>query len=445
MPIDLVAAVAGWLVSSAGDAGIRLVRGPAGERALRKATKRAITAVVSQVDFEWQEPLREGLYQCFSSPLRIRLEPSIGVGPWLRAAITEQVTLLDHVVFEETKQPLYAAAAIDPDWLKSEIVDSIITSLREMAAEDELSALVHSIDTSDVIGRLDYISQQVEQVTPTPSAAATRILPRDISYFTGRASEFNYLLQHVEHSSFSGSIIGISALDGMAGIGKTALAVHVAHQLASRFPMQIFLELHAHTPGKLAVDPGDALTSLLLTIGVGAKQIPQDTDSRSRLWRHHIADKKIILVLDDAAGYEQVRLLLPGSPTCLVLITSRHRMISMEDAKTITLDPLPPQEATELLVRVAGRGDIDASTSSSREIVRLCGYLPLAIRLMARQLGNHSSWATEDVATELATAHDRLSLLQAENTSVSAAFNLSHQDLTIDEQRMFGFWDFIRG
>ena len=153
-----------------------------------------------------------------------------------------------------------------------------------------------------------------------------------------------------------GGVVGIHAIGGMAGIGKTTLAVHAAHQLAERFPDgQFFLPLHAHTPGQRPVDPADALASLLLTAGVAAQQIPAGLEARAGRWRDHVAGKKILLVLDDAAGHEQVRPLLPGTAGSLVLITSRRRLTALEDAAAISLDTLPPGDAAALLARLAGR------------------------------------------------------------------------------------------
>jgi len=137
---------------------------------------------------------------------------------------------------------------------------------------------------------------------------------------------------------------------GMAGIGKTTLAVHAAHRLAGRFPDgQIFLPLHGHTPGQRPVDPADALASLLLAAGVAAQAIRPGLDARAGLWRDFLAGKKILLVLDDAAGHEQVGPLLPGTAGCLVLITSRRRLAALDDAAVLSLDTLPPGEAAVLL------------------------------------------------------------------------------------------------
>ncbi len=258
---------------------------------------------------------------------------------------------------------------------------------------------------------------------------------RDIASFTGRQHE---LAELADAAAGTGGVVSIHAIGGMAGIGKTAFAVHAAHRLAARFPGgQIFLPLHAHTPGQQPVDPADALASLLLTIGVPAGQIPADLQARTGLWRDQLASRQLLLVLDDAADSEQVRPLLPGTGGSLVLVTSRRRLTALEDAQTISLDALPPGEAAGLLVRLAVRPGLSSADPAVREITRLCGCLPLAIGMLARQLYHHPAWTVAGRAAELAAAVDRLELLATENVSVAAAFDLSYEDLTEDQQRLF--------
>ena len=267
------------------------------------------------------------------------------------------------------------------------------------------------------------------------AAAAKRTLPRDIAAFTGRQQELREL---VDAAAGVGGVVSIHAIGGMAGIGKTAFAVHAAHQLAPRFPAgQIFLPLHGHTPGRQPVDPEDALASLLLTAGVAAAQIPPGLEARTALWRDRLAGRQLLLVLDDAASSEQVRPLLPGSGGSLVLLTSRRHLSALEDARTISLDTLPPGEAARLLVRLAARPGLGPADPGVSEIIRLCGRLPLAIGIVARQLHHHPTWSLARRAAELAAAQDRLELMATENLSVAAAFNLSYANLTGDQQRLF--------
>ena len=272
----------------------------------------------------------------------------------------------------------------------------------------------------------------------TPGAGATRALPRDIASFTGRQAELARLTRALAGVAADGGVVRIHAVDGMAGIGKTTFAVHAAHQLAGSFPDgQFFLPLHAHTPGQRPVHPADALASLLLTAGLAAALIPPGLEARAARWRDHTAGKKVLLLLDDAAGHEQVRPLLPGTAGSLVLITSRRRLAALEDATVITLDPLTPGEAAALLAGLAARPTMHAGDAAVQELARLCGYLPLALGMLASQLRHHPAWTPAELAAGLTAARDRLELMQAENLSVAAAFGLSYADLTGGQQRLF--------
>jgi hypothetical protein len=219
------------------------------------------------------------------------------------------------------------------------------------------------------------------RTVPGGAAAATRTLPRDLASFTGRQHELAAL---VETAAGAGGVVGIHAIGGMAGVGKTAFAVHAAHRLSDRFPAgQIFLPLHGHTPGQQPVDPADALASLLLAAGVAAAQIPPGVEARMALWRDRLAGQQLLLILDDAADSEQVRPLLPGTGGSLVLVTSRRHLTALEDATAISLDTLRPEEAAGLLARLAERPGLSPDDPAVGEITRLCGYLPLAIGMFA--------------------------------------------------------------
>ena len=279
----------------------------------------------------------------------------------------------------------------------------------------------------------DLTGQQIGGV-----AAATRTLPHDIASFTGREPELGQLQEAAARAVGSGGVVGIHAIGGMAGVGKTTFAVHAAHQLAGRFPDgQIFLPLHGHTTGQRPVEPADALASLLQISGVAAQQIPAGLEARTALWRDRVAGKQLLLILDDATGHEQVRPLLPGTAGSLVLVTSRRHLTALDDTAAISLDTLAPEEATALLIRLAARPGLSSQDAAVGEITALCGCLPLAVAMLARQLHHHPAWTAAGLAADLAAARDRLELMRTENLSVAAAFDLSYRDLAPDQQRLF--------
>jgi tetratricopeptide (TPR) repeat protein/transcriptional regulator with XRE-family HTH domain len=274
------------------------------------------------------------------------------------------------------------------------------------------------------------------------SAAAARTLPRDVASFTGRGRELAQIRtpphDPAARAGTGPETGGIYVIGGMAGAGKTAFAVHAAHRLAGEFPDgQFFLPLHAHTPGQQPVDPGHALASLLLASGVAAEQIPAGLEPRMSLWRDRCAGRRLLLLLDDAAGHDQVRPLLPSSPGSLVLITSRRHLTALEDATMVGLETLPEDEAAALLTRLSARSYLDPGEPAVAEIIRLCGRLPLAIGMLARQLQHHPAWTVADLVADLTAARDRLELMYAEDLSVAATFDLSYRDLAAGQQLLF--------
>jgi tetratricopeptide (TPR) repeat protein len=264
-----------------------------------------------------------------------------------------------------------------------------------------------------------------------------RTLPADLTAFTGRETELAALMRHAQEERAAG-VIGISVIDGMPGIGKTALAVHAAHRLAPGFPDgQLFVRLHAHTPGREPVAPEDALFELLRGAGVAPRQIPPGLDSRERLWRDLMSGRKVLLVLDDAASTDKIQPLLPGSAGTLVLVTSRHRLTALPGALPVTIDVLGSRESADLFIKAAGRPDLQRDDDAVARVVMSCGRLPLAIALMAGQLRHHPARTAAALAADLDSAAKRLPLLAAENVSVAAAFGFSYGNLTTELQRLF--------
>jgi DNA-binding SARP family transcriptional activator/tetratricopeptide (TPR) repeat protein len=274
-------------------------------------------------------------------------------------------------------------------------------------------------------------------LTRLPSPAQ---LPTDLSTFTGRAAEVSQLLAMAADSPDrrEGAVV-ISAIDGMAGVGKTALAIHVAHQLASDYPDgQVFVDLHGFTEGMDPVDPADALDRLLRSVGVSGEHIPSRVEEAAALWRTHLADRRMLLVFDNAVDEAQVRPLVPGTPGCLVLITSRRGLAGLDDARPISLDVLPLDDAIALFVRTAGTDRLVAEpTEAITDVVELCGRLPLAIRIAAARLRHRPTWSVTHLVDRLRDQQHLLTELEAGQRSVTAAIDLSYHHLTADQQRMF--------
>ncbi|GHH82307.1 ATPase [Streptomyces sulfonofaciens] len=285
---------------------------------------------------------------------------------------------------------------------------------------------------SYVAGRDVYLTQQAA-MAPAP-VTALQTLPRDVASFTGRQTEADALLG----ARRSTRVVTIHTVDGMPGVGKTALAVHAAHQLTGHYPDgQLFVRLHAHTPGQRPADPSDALAALLISIGVDTRHIPEGLEARAGLWRSQLSGRRMLLVLDDAASHSQVEPLLPGAEGCLVVITSRRRLAALDGAAPVTLDTLQPADAALLFLRLAGRDPGSADGGAVAEIVRLCGHLPLAIALLAGRFAHHPQWDLAEFAAEFARTRDRLGELAAGDRATAAAFELSYRALPERRRLLF--------
>jgi tetratricopeptide (TPR) repeat protein len=268
-----------------------------------------------------------------------------------------------------------------------------------------------------------------------PAAAEVRYsLPPDTAVFTGREEEVSQIIGAAAVMAEASGMVAVHAIGGMPGVGKTALAVHAAYALRNRFPdRHLYINLHAHTPGREPLLPKDALAGLLAAVGVDPRYLPGDLDGRAGLWRDRMARERALLVLDNAASSDQVIPLLPGTGDCLVLVTSRRHLGDLPGAVThVLLDALPPQQAQEMFIRLAPRAV--HSLDDVAEVVALAGYLPLPISLLARLFARHPSWTLADLAAE--TRADLLTLT-AENSSVAAAFEVSYRHLDPARQRFF--------
>jgi len=289
--------------------------------------------------------------------------------------------------------------------------------------------LAESRDESTLV----QIGTQLNVLPALPAAPEVRYsLPADTAAFTGRSEELGQITVAVTGNA--GGVVPVGAIDGMPGVGKTALAVHAAHALRARFPdRQLFINLHGHTPGREPVRPEDALAGLLAAVGVDPRCLPGDLDGRAGMWRDRMAGQRALLLLDNAASSSQVTPLLPGGEGCAVLVTSRRHLGDLPGVvMTVLLNALSPQQAADMFTRLAPRSA--ASPGEVAEVVPLAGFLPLAISLLARVHARHPAWSLTDLGAE---TQARLLTMSAERDSVAAAFEVSFRHLDGALQELF--------
>jgi tetratricopeptide (TPR) repeat protein len=263
-------------------------------------------------------------------------------------------------------------------------------------------------------------------------------LPVDPATFTGREAELAELLALVPDSRRA-TAVTITAVEGMGGIGKTALAVRAAHRMAGRFPDgQVFIDLKGFSEQQAPVEPVDALGRLLGDLGVPGQQIPAEVDARAGLWRSLLARRRMLILLDNAAATGQVKPLLPGAPGCLVLVTSRRQLAGLLATHQMSLDVLPPAEAVALFAAEAGPGRLVTQPAKLvAEVVELCWRLPLAVSVAAAMLKAHPVWSVADLAGRLRDQHQRLAQLDDGTRSATAVLEVSYQQLPADQRRLY--------
>ncbi|CRK54988.1 transcriptional regulator, SARP family [Alloactinosynnema sp. L-07] len=265
---------------------------------------------------------------------------------------------------------------------------------------------------------------------PEPTAgsatSAPRQLPADVAAFTGRAAQ----LAALDRAAAPPPAVTIAAVTGTGGVGKTALAVHWAHRAAARFPDgQCYLNLRGYSPDQ-PVPPAAALESLLVALGVARSAVPHALDERAALYRTTVAGKHLLIVLDNARSVEQVRDLLPGAPTCQVLVTSRDTLaalVARHGAVRVDLDVLTVAESVDLLRRLLG-DRVDAEPGEAEALAARCARLPLAIRIAAELAAARPKAPLSWLTAELADEAGRLDLLAAgddDETAVRAVFSWS--------------------
>jgi tetratricopeptide (TPR) repeat protein len=266
---------------------------------------------------------------------------------------------------------------------------------------------------------------------PVPTGAP-RQLPRDRADFTGRARELAALKRRLTGKS---ATVLITSVAGQPGVGKSALAVHLARQLASRYPhAQLYADLRGADTAP--IDSGDILAGFLRALGTRQIDIPARTDDRAAAYRSLLSRKRALIVLDNAADESQVRPLLPGAQNCLVIVTSRRDLV-IDDAEPFVLEALDNDEAVEMFSRVAGSARAAAEAQATQDVVDLCGRLPLAIQIAAARLRKRSAWPVSYLAERLSDERRRLAELSVSDLDIRVSFSISYDELRADEASLF--------
>ncbi len=267
-------------------------------------------------------------------------------------------------------------------------------------------------------------------------------LPARGKNFTGRILEQRLIEETVQAAGGdqreSANVPAVVAIDGMAGVGKTTLAVHAAYQLARSYPdAQLFVDMSACAAGKRPLTPAAALGVLLSGLGVPPRGVPASLEERSATWRRLVADRRALIVLDDVADTHQILPLLTGAPGSLTIVTSRTRLTEFMSTCQLTLQEMSPAEGREMFSRIAGEKRALQEREAVDDVVDLCGRLPLAIRMAAAKLCHRPSWTVSYLASRLATGGQRLSTLDAEGGRLTEVFRQSYDGLTRSQQHIF--------
>lgn len=289
---------------------------------------------------------------------------------------------------------------------------------------------------------LREVYQQILAAEPAPKSPIPRQLPASPGSFTGRSGELATLTRILDTATETGGTVVISAVAGTGGIGKTWLSLYWAHQQRDRFPDgQLFVDLRGFSPEGQPMAPATAVRGFLDALGTEADQIPASLDAQAALWRTLVADKRMLIVLDNAADTEQVVPLLPGGSTNTVLINSRDHLsglITGHGAHPVAVDILSDADARELLNTRLGPDRVAAEPDAVDELLAYCGGFPLALSIVAGQALSYPDFPLATIAAEL--HDDRLATLDDEDpaASLSSVLSWSYAALTQEQARAFG-------
>ena len=309
--------------------------------------------------------------------------------------------------------------------------------------QDMRSRLVdHGIDPgTDLVQLQQLILRHDRRLAVTPAhqradqAVQPNTLPPAVHDFVGRAAELRALTQPEQHSNN----VRVCVIDGMSGVGKTALAVRTAHQLSGRYPdAQLYLSFHADALPSSELDSGDALSRLVMMLDIPPERIPAPVQERARLWQFELRHRRVVIVLDDVSSPEQIRPLIPPAGDCLIVICTRRRRADWPPVETLSLFPLTADEALTLMIRIIGP-DARYAPGQVAEATRLCGRLPLVIRVAAGRLRRRRPSDLGELVGELAELNSGRGDGSETGRLIQSAFEFSYRQLTASQQRFFRY------
>ncbi|MEU4232695.1 BTAD domain-containing putative transcriptional regulator [Nonomuraea sp. NPDC026600] len=322
---------------------------------------------------------------------------------------------------------------------------AVFTETREALIEElgiepghELTALHQRILAADPTLTVAEVAEEEgprEEEEPTLHLPRPAQLPAAVNDFTGRM-DIAGRLRTLLASQSAAEGVPVAAICGIGGVGKTTLAVHVAHAAGDLFPDgQLYADLRGYTDE--ATGPESALGAFLRALGVPSDVIPERLAERSALFRSLLAERRILVLLDNAHDAEQVSPLLPGSPGCAAIVTSRHKLADLPSARLFDLDVMEPDEALTLFASVAGPERVAAEHDAAMDVVAACGFLPLAVRIVAARLAARLSWTVASLVPRLADEQRRLDEMRVGNLAVEATFALGYGHLDTAQSRAF--------
>jgi len=336
-------------------------------------------------------------------------------------------------VFREVRARLVAELGIEPGPELQHMHQRILTGDPDL--------------TAPPLARVQALPPAASAAAPAPAPRVQRVVPRQLptapSHFAGRTAELQALTKLVNGGRDAGGTVMISAISGTAGVGKSTLAVYWGHQVAGEFPDgQLYVNLRGFGPSGPPVTSAEAIKGFLAAYQVPSAAIPAGLDTLAGLYRSMLAGTRTLIVLDNARDVDQVRPLLPASPGCLVLVTSRNQLaglVANEGARLVTLDVLPEAEAHELLVSRLGPSRVRAEHDAVTEVARLCAGLPLALGIAATHAAARPDFALTALAAGLRDGQGRLDALDTGDAtgSLREVFSWSHQQLSHSAGRLF--------